>query len=239
MAFQVLREIGSGYPDEMARQAVEYLVRTCDRGTLTWRIVPASAEQHPHAPWWNQAGLVEGFGRFELNPTAELLGYLYDHRQDAPPELLAALADKIAAHLSGLTKIEMHDFLCCKRLAETAGLEPSFRAALLAHLARLLDTAVSRDPAQWAQYGLRPLQVADRPESPFHAALRDEVQRNLDYEIESQLEDGSWPVNWSWGGAYPDAWPRAALDWAGAFSVDKLLALRRYGRVEGWASSSP
>ena len=47
--------------------------------SLTWRIIPVSATDSPHAPWWNQASLAEAFNSFRLNPTAELLGYFYEH----------------------------------------------------------------------------------------------------------------------------------------------------------------
>jgi hypothetical protein len=235
IAFQILREIGGEAGDDLTSAAIQYLLRTFDHKSMTWRIIPQEAEKSPHAPWWTQAGLEEGFNAFLLNPTAELLGYLFDYGQDIPQALLSSLSDEILVRLGALDKIEMHDFLCCKRLAETENLDASFKARLLDNLARLLDRAVSREPSQWAGYSLRPLQVADRPQSSFFEALRDVIVENLDYEISAHQEDGSWAPTWSWGDKFPDEWEKAKLDWAGVLTVEKLLTLKRYGRIAGLA----
>jgi len=233
IAFQVLREIGAPSAPEMTSPAIAYLLRTCDRAPLSWRLVPEVYTEVPQAPWWNQAGVERGMRRFELNPSAELQGYLCEHGQLVPPELLAALGERVLTELAGRQRIIMHDFLCCQRLLATAGLEDGLRASLLGELLRLLPTAVSVEPAQWAGYSLRPLQVADRPDSPFYAPLRQAVATNLDYEIATQQEDGSWALTWSWAAQYPDAWPQAAREWAGMVIVEKLLSLHAFGRIEG------
>lgn len=94
-AFQILREIGGDAFNGMASSAVQYLLRTLDGNKLIWRIIPQEAENSPHAPWWTSLGLEERFGSFSLNPAAELLGYLFDHRKNVPQILLSSLSDKI------------------------------------------------------------------------------------------------------------------------------------------------
>jgi hypothetical protein len=235
IAFQIFREIGRDAAEGIASSAIRYLLNSFDDKKMVWRIVPTAAEKSPHAPWWTQAGLEKSFNAFLLNPTAELLGSLFDYRKDVPQALLSSLSDEILVRLGALDKIEMHDFLCCKRLAETENLAASFKVKLVDHLARLLDGVVSREPSQWAMYGLKPLQVADRPQSPFFEMLRDVIAENLDYELATQQEDGSWPVTWSWGDTFPDDWEKAKVEWAGVLTVEKLLTLKRYGRIEGLA----
>lgn len=233
VAFQILRETG-GDPGATVADAVDYLLRTCDGTRLSWRIIPEIAAESPHAPWWNQAGLEEGFNHFQLNPTAEILGYLHDYQEFVPPNLIAELSEAILARLAGLERLEMHDFLCCKRLVETKGLDDSFRIAVLNVLRRSLDSTVIQDPSQWDQYGLRPLQAAGSPDAALFAPLQQAIDRNLDYEIAAQQADGSWPVAWSWGDQYPNEWERAAVEWKGVLSVEKLVVLKRYGRIEDW-----
>jgi hypothetical protein len=98
---------------------------------------------------------------------------------------------------------------------------------------QLIDITLSYDPAQWKQYGLRPLQVVEGPESPFMAGREQAVEVNLDYEISTQNADGSWPLTWSWGGAYPEDWIHASRDWSGILTLEKLLLLNRFHRIEG------
>lgn len=233
MAFQVLREVGVRGDNPMIATAMRYLLRTLDQDQGTWRIVPPGAESSPHAPWWTQTGQEERFSGFSLNPTAELLGYLAEYPAEVPASVPALLIDRIGSHLDGLESIEMHDLLCCRRLVESEGLEPGFRSRLVQRLTSLLPGVVAIDPGQWSGYCLRPLQVADRPGSPFIEPLRQAVARNLEYEVETQLDDGSWPVTWSWGDLYPEVFALASVEWAGVFAVEKLLTLRRFGWIEG------
>ena len=234
-ACQYLREIGPAPIKAMASKAVRYLVDTFDQGNRVWRIIPDSAEDSPHAPWWNRSGLEQAFGSFKLNPTAELLGYLYDWRDSATEPLIGGLSREVLDRLGSLEEIEMHDFLCCKRLAGTKDLNPEFRATLLAHLQRLLPTTVSTDSSQWAAFGLRPLQVADSTDSHFYEHLSEAVEENLDFVVATQEDDGSWLPTWNWGGQFPDESEVAKVEGAGWLTVENLLVLREYGRIEGVA----
>ncbi len=231
IAFQVIRETGRTPFESMASRAVDYLRSTFDNAKGTWRIVPRTAETEPHAPWWNQSGREDTFESFSLNPTAELLGYLCDYRDALNEPLIATLSSKALDHISHLETIEMHELLCCKRLAETKDLDAAFREQLLGCMHKLLKATVSTDSTQWAGYGLRPLQVADRPDSSFFETFRDAVKQNLDYEISTQQADGMWAPAWSWGDQFPEDWEKAKLEWAGVLTVDKLIMLQRYERI--------
>ena len=235
VAFQVLREVGKYEPDEMTTNAIRYLIDTFDDEKITWRIIPKTAESYPHAPWWMQEGREEQFNAFSLNPTAELLGYLVDYGRDIVPEdLIQKIQQNIMNHLAGLAEIEMHDFLCCKRLYESKNIEAKVQEQLLVQLQRLLKTAVSLDSTEWERYSLRPIQAADKPDSPFYMALRDAVAENLDYEIKTFQPDGSWPQTFSWGDVFPEIQAEIQREWSGVFNLKKLLALKAYGRIEGY-----
>jgi hypothetical protein len=235
VAFQVLREIGVMDAEDVVSPAIDYIVATIDRSHLRWRIIPEEAGNSPHAPWWSQDGLEENFGSFALNPTAELLGCLLDYGKNLPSDLVPSLTDKIVERVTTLDKMEMHDFLCCKRLVEAVNLSAEVRSKLQYHLARLQPGIVATEPAQWEGYSLRPLQVADQPNGLFYEALQDVVPLNLDYEISKQQDVGSWPVVWSWGGAFPEVWEQAKVEWSGVLTLGTLLTLKRYGRIEGIA----
>jgi hypothetical protein len=232
VAFQLIRDLGGGVPAEMTEAAVQYLLQTYDAERDVWRSVPPETDASAHAPWWSQAGLEDAFNAFRFNPTAELLGYLYDYRDLVPPVVLASLTQAVLSRLTGLESMEMHDFLCCTRLAETANLHTPFQITLVDQLNRLLPRTVCTNPAEWSGYCLRPLQVATRPLSPFYDKLHDAIEANLDYEIAAQQEDGSWQPNWSWGGLYPEEWERARWEAAGVLTAEKLRALARFRRIE-------
>ena len=235
IAFQIIRSTEMEADDASVSTSIVYLLETMDRDNLHWRSIPKSAESSPHAPWWNQADREDVLDSFSLNPTAEILGYLYDYQEQIPIDLLSQVTDRVSSHLLGLGEIEMHELLCCLRLLRTAALPVGIRDRLLRKLADLTSGTIACDPKQWKGYSLRPLQVADDPGSPFTAGIADAVAANLDYEISSQNEDGSWAPTWSWGDAYPDDWRKAQLEWSGVITLEKLLVLKKFNRIEGIA----
>jgi hypothetical protein len=232
LAFQVFREVSAGPDESMVARALAYLLETLDRDRGHWRIIPAVAADSPHAPWWNQAGREEALDAFSLNPTAELLGYLIGLLEPAPADVVGPVTERVVARLEAQA-IEMHELLCCLRLLQTQGLPEAVLEPTRRRLGQLITEAVACDPADWQGYSLRPLQVAQGPDSPFLGGLERAVDQNLEFEIESQQADGSWAPTWSWGGAFPDAWETARQEWAGVLTLEKLLTLRRFGRIEG------
>jgi hypothetical protein len=242
IAFQVLREIKAPAGEPMVVRGVEYLINTVNRERWTWRSIPATAQQSPHAPWWDQAGREQAFAAYSLNPTAELLGYLWDAGERVPADRVRReITACVLAHLEGLETIKMHELLCCLRLQQTAGLPTAIRERLGPLLAPLVERTVSWDPSGWDAYSLRPVQVVDDPDSPYLPGHEEAVDANLAHEIQTQRDDGSWSLTWSWGDAYPEAWEQARLEWAGVLTLSKLQVLRAHGRIEGigaWPDSA-
>lgn len=145
------------------------------------------------------------------------------------------MSDRVFRELGRPLELEMHELLCCLRLFQTKDLPAKHRGQLHVRLNQSIKAVVACDPKDWEGYSLRPLQVADAPESPFLASLRDAVAENLDYVIASQNADGSWTPTWSWDDAFPEAWAEAKAEWSGVITLDNLLTLQRFGRMEGFA----
>lgn len=213
--------------------SIGFLLASLDRKQCGWRIIPETAESSPRAPWWYQKGREESFDGFSLNPTAEILGYLFDNQEQAGQEVVSAVLDRVFRELGRPVELEMHELLCCLRLFQTKDLPAKNRDQLLARLNQSITSAVACDPKDWRGYSLRPLQVADAPESPFVAGLKAAVAENLDYVIASQNADGSWAPTWSWDDAFPEACAKAKDEWSGVITLDNLLTLQRFGRIEG------
>jgi hypothetical protein len=226
-ALQTAREIGLAADHELVRRTLDYLRATCDAGV--WPIIPATADNAPHAPWWTTKNLAESWNHFRANPTAEIAGYLFlfGTAEDAAwrQQVLRGVLD----YLDGQPdKMNMHELLCFVRLAGMIELPEASRQKL----ARAVTATVECDPANWPKYGLRPLSVVKSPQSPYYAALRDAVDANLNYLIGEQAADGSWAPTWSWGDVFPDVWPLARREWQGVLTLDALRTLRAFGRVE-------
>ena len=92
IALQVLRslnlkELGS----DIVESAIIFILNNYNVEKMSWRIIPPEAENSPHAPWWNQVDREDNFVGFHLNPTAEILGYLYNNKHLVPRKLIGIL----------------------------------------------------------------------------------------------------------------------------------------------------
>lgn len=237
-ALQIVRELSevSGkaaselLPESTRADLLSWLERTFDASTKTWAIIPDFDAAIPHAPWWNPDGIAERFGFYVLNPTAELAGFYADL---APAGWVSQLFVTIRDRLIEREEIDMHELLSVKRLLETSSMPEAIRAELIAELRRLLPGCVVTDPDRWGEYCLRPVDIADSPDSPFLPDLGDRiVAANLDRVIDEQASDGSWRPAWSWGDAFPEEWATARREWAGVLTLSRLRLLSRFGRVK-------
>lgn len=232
MAFQTLRSLGVSKENPLVSNALKFLRSELNEKQQSWRIIPASAEKSPRAPWWYQQGREEQFESFSLNPTAELLGYIYDYPGSVPNTVIELISNRVLSEVVGLEKIEMHDLLCCLRLLKTESLSEAFRDQLQSKISNLINDTICRDEESWKSYSLRPLQVVDSPQSIFASGLETAINLNLDYEIQEQQANGSWKPTWSWDERYPNDWEIAKREWTGILTLEKLLILKRFDRIE-------
>ena len=236
VAWQILDAVDAPSSHSLVQAAYNYTVRAFDRETLAWNAVGPAANDAPHAPWWTfdpatgktQAGSL-------ANPSAELAGVLLRRAGAtlASPDWLPALVDRLQGGLlNESTTMEMHDLLCY--LHFYAALPTGVvRDRLADKLTQAGQAIVTRDPAAWSGYGVKPLWLASTPEGLLAEPLRADVDANLDWEIEHQADNGGWEPNWSWFGSYPDVWPEAAREWTGVLTIKVLRQLAAYNRIGG------
>jgi hypothetical protein len=241
VALRRLAEIEAPADHPMVVAATDYLRATLVPHERVWRIVPPETEEAPHAPWWGAEGLEERFNGFRVNPRADLLAQLYALRVSTH-EWLDPLAEDVVRDLEAWaasgTPFGMHDIVAAVGLLDAPGLPVPVRLRLHEVLAAVVDSNVSTDPATWHEYVLRPVAVVPRPGSAFSARLADGVERNLDYLIEEQREDGAWWPSWTWG-RDDDVWERQRLAWAGVITLEALLRLQAFDRIEALPDAYP
>ncbi|HVJ52476.1 MAG TPA: hypothetical protein VM689_08450 [Aliidongia sp.] len=223
IGFNVLRRVDAGPDEPLVRRGVAWLVEHCRDGV--WPIVDAAIDHAPHAFWWNWSeDLAKAWNGFRFNPTAELLGYLFDHRALVPQALLARVQDGLLGNLEAQPILTgAYDLKAALRLAETQDLP-----ALLWHrLASVLRASAPRldDPHATA------LELVPKPGSLLHAVLADRVEADIERLIAAQQPDGSWAPFWDWRAVSPNAWVEAERDWRSVLTRQALELLHAHGRI--------
>ena len=234
IALQILRELRVADDNSLVREAIRYLLDIYDAEHRLWPIIPRHDNTSPHAPWWKyDAAKIVRWDEQRANPGAQIIAHLHHYHSLVPAEFLKECAEAIISHLDTLPDtMEMHDIGCYIFLAESEALSDETRSHVIDKLQLAVARVIARESSQWEGYCMKPLSVATSPDSPFASAILEEIQRNLDYEIERQGADGSWAPNWSWGGAFPEAWQDAEKEWRGVLTLQTLKTLRNFGRFE-------
>ena len=231
--FQVVRDMGIGADHPIVQRGIRYCLETYDAALERWGSVPEAVNTVPRAPWWGYDAEGEAKAGFRANPSAEIVGHLWHYKDLVPEDLLDRVTGLALAHMDTLPEeMEMHDLLCYLWLLEADHLPDAERIAVGHRMLQAAPGIVTRDPAQWGSYCVKPLVLAPLPASSLADVLTDEVQTNLDYEIGHQGEDGAWGPFWNWGGQHGDAWDTAEREWKGVLTVKVLRSLKAFGRMQ-------
>ena len=238
MGLRMLAELNTPADHPMVEAAVNYLLDTFDPETQVWRVISDDSNNHPHAPWWqDEAGsLMRTFDDFLVIPRAGVLAALYHYTDLVLGEWLTKVTE---VTISDIEKLETEKFggggdtlVYALRLAAAPGLASSFKSRIVPRLLEVADEVVTRDPQAWVSYSVPPLKLAPTPDSLAAEMLFDDLQIYLDYLIGQQTDEGFWKPTWNWGDFYPNDWMIAEQEWRGVLTLDMLLALRAFNRID-------
>ncbi len=236
VAMQTLRHVHAPADHPLVQGALRWFAANFDAEQDRWLFIPPTANNAPHAPWWTVgAQHAASFGEYLINPRAEIVGYLAEHRHSPvfaeQQEWLDALCEKTVLHVeSKRGDLNMHDLLCIKRLIGAPDLDAGVRTRLLDAAIASLPGVVATSEEELEAYALRPTQLAQHPRSAFAEALREPIQIDLDFLIDQQQLDGAWHPVWTWGGDFDEAWTRAEVAWASVMTLEALCVLHDWGR---------
>jgi hypothetical protein len=241
-AFGIMRDVGTPAGHPLVLTGLRYLLLRYQVEQGVWPIVSAAIEDAPHAPWWDSSQAEVTFGRFQINPRAAVLGHLYHYLMPHNAQTFGVAAQlalkeatqKLREHVAQVeTTLGKHDLDCLLTLVTAHNVPASVRLALLPRIEQHAAQGVVTDPAEWGNYAMLPLDLVKTPDALLAPVISaDALQANLDYVIERQLPDGSWPLSWQWSFVDADAWAQAEKDWKGHLAVQTLQTLRAFGRIE-------
>ncbi len=237
-ALELLAELDCPADHPWVDGAIGYLLATFDQERGVWRVAPADANDHPHAPWWHDVdgSLARVFDDFLVIPRAQIVGLLHHFAARVPADWLAALTERTVADVETIDPFGSgggDDLKYALSLAETPALPAHWRERLARRIRAVVPGVVNRDPAAWGTYTITPLKIVTSPASIVLDLIEDAVQRHLDYQIAHQSREGTWDPVWTWSDAYPDDWQMAKQEWRGILTLETLTTLRALGRIAG------
>lgn len=200
----------------------------------SWEIVVPSNDGYPHAPWW-QSGSASSC-HTDYNGTAQIAGFIvrYAPRGSDIYRLGIRIANEACAALFSEGLSDMHTCACYLQMAQLfmrAGAQGEIPfAALEEALHRAVNRLIVADTAQWGGYVCRPSAFICSRESAYYPENREAAEAECGYILDTQLEDGSWEINWDWEG-YPEQWAISKNWWRGHKIIENLLYLKGFDRL--------
>lgn len=212
MAFQCLSDVGASPQDEIVQRGIQYIIKSYDPANRCW---------HPN-PYNKKGGWLD-------NPSAELLGYLYEYRELVPADFLRLVTEHANASITMTkTSMKLDQFyfltaLCLARLALRTG-EP-LKSRILSRLFHEMPLFIETDAEKWTTtYCAKPFFFAETPTSPFYLPIQADVIKSLENEMATQAADGHFILNW--GGTN-----EAARIWRSINTLHILKVLKNHNMI--------
>jgi hypothetical protein len=230
----ILRELGIPSQHPMVGHAIQYLLDQYDDKDSIWPIIPKKALESPHAGHWDDI-IEKEFDDFFINMRAGLAGHFW-HYVDLVPKDFASMITEEVMHTFLDTPDEklgwIFDLWSYLGLMNSEHLPMLFHQQLFEKLRRVIPTKISTNPKDWTMMSVSPLNMAPTPQSAMSMYIDPQlIEANLKYDIEQQLDDGTWSLDWSWEQDDPEAWKVAEKEWKAHLAIGKLKTLHAYGRL--------
>lgn len=235
MATEILREIDFTDNSHVIIQGIlRYLASGQDFNGKLWYNAVASNNDYPHAPWWH----AEADSADSYNPTACLAGFIIRFAdKDSDLYRLGCRIAKEAYNADGKQGLseDMHAVLLYIRLVqycEKAGVtEVIDLSELKERLRKQIKLSITQDTAEWeTNYACKPSQFFNSRDNIFYADNKRIADYECEYIVNTQLDDGSWNIPWSWSN-YLEQWTISKNWWKSHGIIINMLYLRGFGKL--------
>ncbi|MCK9328634.1 MAG: hypothetical protein M0Q94_02030 [Candidatus Cloacimonetes bacterium] len=224
-ATDIIRELGiTRHP--IIDRIISYLESKADFSGSLWYKSLASNKEYPHAPWWETDA--DTTGGDDYNPSASLAGFLVRYSPEESSsfklglriteEAEKALLDCRLPHQMNMVNLdEMREDL------ESKGMNTS---ELEAALSPIITEMIEHDTSLWGkEYVDMPSWHIQSSDSPWLEPNRAIAEAERAFLIKTQLEDGSWPITWTWKD-YPEQWAITKNWWKSERIIRNLRFIR-------------
>ncbi len=214
-----------------------YLRSGAGRMENGWMFTVPGNNAAPHAPWWTWSE--EENRKERIGVSAELTAFILQNGEESDPLYQRALreAAELLPHLEGDEALGDMGLTALTTLLFTArakNLPFAADESLVEAMGRRYIQAVRADAGRWGEYAKMPSFAVRSPDSPLYPALRDLVDKELDWIIDARGTDGVWPVTWQWYGLmdrYGSEFAISANWWKTMIAIEKVTFLRAFGRL--------
>ena len=224
-AMNILRTLNLPLNHPMIESVLSYLEKTYQHDLKRWLNTIPSNDQYPRAPWWN---FVDKEKQTSFNPSISIAGFILLYASmDQPIYQIAKEVIYEGLIYFELKKepMEMHELSCFMELANdlfklggSTILSDKLTNIYKAHIDQILDT---HEHSWFSSYTCKPTALIHAHPSFLSDHYLPLLKKEAEISLTYQLEDGTWPVTWSWN-QYEDDFKEAARTWKAIMSLNYL-----------------
>jgi len=197
-----------------------------------WSITVESNNKYPHAPWWHTESISSCHTNY--NGTAQIAGFMVRYAESDSEAFRIGLR-VVKEAIAALSPTDLQDTGTCacyvrmKEYIEKADIKELIPYKELSQkLHQAVNKLICKDTSQWGGYVCKPLAFLNTKDSEYYLDNKEIADYQCEYIINTQLEDGSWNIPWSWED-YPDEWAISKNWWKGQVIIENLLYLKGFG----------
>ena len=199
-----------------------------------WLITVESNNKYPHAPWWHTESVSSCHTNY--NGTAQIAGFMVRYaKSDSEAFRIGLRVVKEAIAALSPKDLQDKDTCACyvrmKEYIEKANVTELIPYEELSQkLHQAVNKLICKDTSQWGGYVCKPLAFLNSKGSEYYLDNKEIADYQCEHIINTQLEDGSWDIPWSWED-YPDEWAISKNWWKGQVIIENLLYLKGFGVI--------
>ena len=211
------------------RMILSYFENTVQPIPKYWEDCPKEAMDYPHAPWWNYAPCTV----FSPNPCGAVASAMIRYGTESQRALGERIAEDCLTLLTSTDFCGDHDSLNMMALVQQlcAVGSPLITDEVMSAMRRRIAENVCFDRSKWNAYYFQPLDFVDSPHSLWYDDVKDGIEENIGFWLDSITDEGVWMPNFSWG-VDSDVSRQVTENWKGYITVKRARILRRFGRIE-------
>lgn len=217
---------------KMIAKAIEYLEISFDRKRNGWYSVPITVNDYPHASHWEYRSDI-GMTVIDYswgNPTAEIIGYLYRYREYLTKLDIFSLINYAIDKLNERAEFDSeHEIFCYIRMYNI--IDEEFSVQMEETLKLAVSKLINVNEEQWIDYVPMPLKFIEIDSKNLFGIDMKFIDKNLDYLIAELEENKKILPTWEWDD-YLDEWKVVKTEWMGNLTLEALLSLRKFNRLE-------
>ncbi|RAK11222.1 hypothetical protein C8C77_103210 [Halanaerobium saccharolyticum] len=219
---------------KIIKKAITYLEESYNKDRNGWYAVRKEVNDYPHTPWWHfdKEEQMTVIDKSWGNPSAELLAYLLRYRDYVKQIDLNSLVKQAVKNIQHKKEHESeNEIYCYLKLYEEA--DTKTKSPLKGSIAEGIKQMIEYDQEKWQEYVPLPLDFVPSPEQERFGVSESKIKSNLDFYVELIEANKESLIKPPWGANfYKEGLKDAYQEWQGKLTLDILIRLDNYGRIE-------